>query len=117
MSQHCRPKSIALGSCDARYLEFTDKPGVLRCLKPGESPSRAHGLYFECPRCSSLEGAPKHGVTLLFGVKDVPEKAQPHGRYHPEHWPCQLGDLSLVELVAHPCGFRGSLSEGVLSYR
>lgn len=102
---------------DGTLLEFTPKPGVLRCLKPGEELSRAQGLYFQCPKCRNT-GA-DHGFTVLFDLPSVPEKAAPPGRWQ------LAGVQPLDNLTLHGakiqsptgCGVEGQVASGKFRWR
>ena len=98
------------------FVKFTQQKGVLRCH---EDPEFAHGVHFQCPRCGYDEqGNPKHSLTLLFNHPAVPATAQPYGRYtamgSADKNP-QIENLSVLEIIRAPCGFRGIIRNGRVS--
>lgn len=101
---------MKLSTLGATFLQFTKKPGVLKCLKPDAKLAEGQGLHFPCPRCLKFDRT--HEFTLLFALPSVPETAKPPGR-----WTAignDLSDLTLMEIVRGHCGWHGCIREGAL---
>lgn len=94
----------------ATLLKFTNKPGVLKCLKPDAKLIDAQGIHFPCPRCLKFDR--EHEFTILFDLPSVPEKAKPPGRWTPVG--TSLEDLTLMEIVRGHCGWHGCVREGAI---
>lgn len=103
-------KSKKLNQLEGSYLEFTQKKGVLRCVKPGEALEKAQGIYFKCPVCTPEFS---HGNVLLFDLPSVPKEAKPEGRYHPSYGIKALGHLTVdEEIKSTSCKWSGKIVAG-----
>lgn len=129
---------IPLTELQPNWVEFTSTKGMLRCLKPNESKSRAQGLVFNCPRCRGNRQK-AHYCIFLFDRDDVPKEAKPHGRFLPTFEkgkaliiPSDFKDLTLttisdVTTVGHThyhlkpgelkCHWQGELRKGIVSWK
>ena len=117
-----------LAELDFSFLEFTSTPGALRCHNGGtlKQPRPKQGIYFQCPKCK-YEGKKDHGHTYLFNEAQVPENAQPTGRWTLTNAKAaELGVLEKVytrtqpgELKREPgqeCTFQGFIKNGEVSW-
>ena len=116
MSKHCRisrlPGIHSKPICELSpdFLEMTSTPGALRCHT---DPSRAQGLNFICPGCPDEK---RHGVTLLFDVRGVPEAAKPPGRYHMDGL-LPLRHVTIEGIVKSPyCNWQGTIRNGIVRW-
>ncbi len=97
------------------FVEFTPRPGVLRCLQPKDELKRAQGLHFNCPTCMH-DKEKAHGVTLLFDLGSVPKDAAPEGRYEAD-LPCKISELSLGDVKSPYCEWKGWVFRGEVFWR
>ena len=126
MSAQCKIKHHPVLDLHPRWVEFTDTKGVLMCLKPGESKSRAQGLVFDCPRCRHSK---KRAHYCIFLFPNSPEGARPHGRFGFTSAPLEVvphdfHELSITQDGGHElkpgdlkCKWQGTLIRGVVSWR
>ena len=132
MSEDCKQRNVRIEELSPRWVEFTGTKGVLRCLKPGESKSRAQGIVFSCPRC---KGSKKKEHYCIFLFDSAPAGARPFGRFtytlsieNGKQVPANFNELSLWmqgqsirtdwlrpgDLV---CKWDGTLQAGIVSWR